>query len=132
DEGDVNLRRQHRQLGNSRNHLRRDVPGDVAAARPPGTSHRARMAASVTVLDVRSIDIRRGGRAIVSAASFSAQRGEIVALMGASGAGKTTILRALAGLEPIVAGTISIPKPVGVVFQFHHLFANMTAHKNVW
>jgi ABC-type polar amino acid transport system ATPase subunit len=52
--------------------------------------------------------------------------------MGASGAGKSTILRALAGLDPIAAGTISIPRPVAMVFQFHHLFANMTAHKNVW
>ena len=52
--------------------------------------------------------------------------------MGASGAGKSTILRAIAGLDPIVSGTVAIPRPVGMVFQFHHLFANMSAHKNVW
>jgi ABC-type polar amino acid transport system ATPase subunit len=84
------------------------------------------------VLDVRSLEVCRGNRTIVSGVSFAASRGEIVALMGASGAGKSTILRAIAGLDPIVAGTITIPKPVGMVFQFHHLFANMTAHKNVW
>jgi ABC-type polar amino acid transport system ATPase subunit len=90
------------------------------------------MAARMTVLDVQSIVVRRGARLIVADASFAAARGEIVALMGASGAGKTTILRAIGGLDPIASGTISIPQPVGMVFQFHHLFANMTAHRNVW
>jgi ABC-type polar amino acid transport system ATPase subunit len=86
----------------------------------------------MTVLNVRSLEVRRGGRTIVADVSFAASPGEIVVLMGASGAGKSTILRALAGLDPIAAGTISIPRPVGMVFQFHHLFANMTAHQNVW
>ena len=86
----------------------------------------------MSVLDVRSLEVRRGGRTIVAGVSFGASPGEIVALMGASGAGKSTILRAIAGLDPIVAGSVAIPRPVGMVFQFHHLFANMTAHKNVW
>ena len=86
----------------------------------------------MTVLDVRAMEVRRGGRAIVADATFSAAPGEILALMGASGAGKTTILRAIAGLDPIESGTVSIPQPVGMVFQFHYLFANMSAHKNVW
>ena len=86
----------------------------------------------MSVLAVEALDVRRGGRAIVSGCSFHAERGEIVAIMGPSGAGKTTILRALAGLDPIAAGRITVPRPVGMVFQFHHLFANMTAHKNVW
>jgi len=84
------------------------------------------------VLEVSAIEVRRGKRTIVSGISFHAARGEVVALMGASGAGKTTILRALAGLEPIAAGSVTVPRPVGMVFQFHHLFANMTAHRNVW
>ena len=82
----------------------------------------------MSVLDVRSLEVRRGDRTIVSGVSFAAERGEIVA----SGAGKSTILRAIAGLDPVVAGTISITRPVGMVFQFHHLFANMSAQKNVW
>jgi ABC-type polar amino acid transport system ATPase subunit len=86
----------------------------------------------MTVLEVRSLEVRRGARMVVAGASFAASRGEILALMGVSGAGKTTILRAIAGLDPIVSGTVSIPRPVGMVFQFHHLFANMSAHKNVW
>jgi ABC-type polar amino acid transport system ATPase subunit len=86
----------------------------------------------MSVLDVRAMEVRRGGRVIVADATFTAAPGEIVALMGASGAGKTTILRAIAGLDPIKSGTVSIPRPVGMVFQFHHLFANMSAHRNVW
>ena len=86
----------------------------------------------MTVVDVRSMQVRRGARLVVADATFTAARGEIVALMGASGAGKTTILRAIAGLDPIASGTVTIPRPVGMVFQFHHLFANMSAHRNVW
>jgi len=86
----------------------------------------------MSVLDVRSMQVRRGARLVVAEATFTAGRGEIVALMGASGAGKTTILRAIAGLDPIASGTVNIPRPVGMVFQFHHLFANMSAHRNVW
>ena len=51
--------------------------------------------------------------------------------MGPSGAGKTTVLRAIAGLERPSAGTIRVGG-VGMVFQFHHLFAHMTALQNVW
>jgi len=90
------------------------------------------MATRMSVLDVRAMEVRRGTRVIVADATFAAAPGEIVALMGASGAGKTTILRAIAGLEPIESGTVTIPRPVGMVFQFHHLFANMSAHRNVW
>jgi len=86
----------------------------------------------MSVLEVRSMQVRRGARLVVADATFTAARGEVVALMGASGAGKTTILRAIAGLDPIASGTVTIPRPVGMVFQFHHLFANMNAHRNVW
>ncbi len=86
----------------------------------------------MTLLDVRGMEVRRGGRTVVSGVSFAAAPGDIVALMGASGGGKTTILRAIAGLDPVAAGTVAIRRPVGMVFQFHHLFANMTVHKNVW
>ena len=55
------------------------------------------------ILDVRSLVVRRGDRTIVSDVTFATSRGEVVALMGASGAGKSTILRALAGLDPIAA-----------------------------
>jgi ABC-type polar amino acid transport system ATPase subunit len=85
----------------------------------------------MSVLRVSGIEVRRGGRTIVGGATFSADAGEIVALVGASGSGKTTVLRAIAGLEPLSAGTIATDGRVGMVFQFHYLFPHLSALENV-
>jgi polar amino acid transport system ATP-binding protein len=110
------------------------------------------MAARVTtVLSIRELRIVRGSRTIVDGVSLAVERGELVALMGVSGAGKTTMLRAVAGLEPFAAGEVDVdgvrlhanglPRGatlralharVGMVFQFHHLFEHMDALHNVW
>jgi polar amino acid transport system ATP-binding protein len=100
------------------------------------------------VLDVSGLSVTLNGRPIVDEVTFSAMRGERVALMGPSGAGKTTVLRAIAGLEPGASGSISVSRadrrdlredpfalhrrsPIGMVFQFHHLFEHLTALQNV-
>jgi polar amino acid transport system ATP-binding protein len=107
------------------------------------------MAARV-ILDVRALLIERDARTIVRDVSFGASRGERLAVMGASGTGKTTVLRAIAGLERFSSGTITIDglhllpstslkgasgrelqRRIGMVFQFHHLFAHMSALHNV-
>lgn len=109
------------------------------------------MAPRVTALEVQGLAITRGDRRVVEDVSFSAETGELLALMGASGTGKTTVLRAMGGLDPIAAGAIDIGgvrlvaggiprgalrrelhRRVGMVFQFHHLFEHMTALHNVW
>ena len=51
------------------------------------------------VVSVRDLRLRRGTRDILHGVTFDVARGEIVALMGLSGSGKTTILRVIAGLE---------------------------------
>ena len=106
------------------------------------------MAARVITLDVRDVTIERGARVILEGVTFSAGRGELLALIGVSGTGKTSLLRAISGLDPIKTGEIRVGdvhiragrvprlpqlhRSVSMVFQFHHLFAHMSALQNVW
>lgn len=82
------------------------------------------------VLDAQRIYLKRGEREILRGLSLRASAGEIVALIGLSGSGKTTMLRVIAGLERCDAGRIDAPK-VGMVFQFHYLFEHLCAIDNV-
>lgn len=76
------------------------------------------------------------------AVRFSVRPGEVLALYGPSGAGKTTVLRLVAGLAAADRGTIAwggedwqnVPprqRGVGFVFQDHALFPNMTVAENL-
>jgi ABC-type polar amino acid transport system ATPase subunit len=102
------------------------------------------------VLSISGLRISRPGRALINGLDLCVERGEFVALMGLSGGGKTTLLRAIVALEPFQSGLIRVvgttlrpgPLPaqshlgalrrgVGIVFQFHHLFAHLAALENV-
>ena len=74
--------------------------------------------------------------------SFDVNEGELLVLLGASGSGKTTILRIVAGLETPNSGRVilhgkdvtNLPareRGVGVIFQSYALFPKMTVEKNV-
>jgi len=81
-------------------------------------------------LTVRGLRLKRGAREILRGVELHASKGELVALMGLSGSGKTTILRVIAGLEAPDAGEV-IAEKVGMVFQCHYLFEHLCAIDNV-
>lgn len=78
--------------------------------------------------------------------SMSVRKGELACLLGASGCGKTTVLRAVAGFERLQSGEIYVSQKrvagpevhlppekrhVGMVFQEYALFPHLTAQQNV-
>jgi len=91
-------------------------------------------------------DTDRGMRDVVRDLSLTLATGQIGCLLGASGCGKSTILRAIAGFEPVRAGeirldgaTISSPvlqrapekRAVGMMFQDYALFPHLTVSENI-
>lgn len=60
----------------------------------------------MALLEVENLEVYYGLIRAVKGVSFHAERGEIVALIGANGAGKTTILHAINGLQPARGGTV--------------------------
>lgn len=82
------------------------------------------------------------GTRILSEISLHVAEGELMVLVGPSGAGKTSIIRAVAGLDPISSGAVMFDqedvtkvkvsqRDVGIVFQSHALFPTHTARDNV-
>jgi len=91
-------------------------------------------------------DTPRGPHTVVDGFSLALDAGEIACLFGPSGCGKTTVLRAIAGFEPVRAGTIRLgsvllsssqvhlppeQRRVGMMFQEYALFPHLSAAKNV-
>ena len=93
-------------------------------------------------VELKNISKRFGKTVALDDISFSVGDGELVALLGPSGGGKTTVLRLIAGLDTPDAGSILIggvsvdhlPAPqrnIGFVFQNYALFKNMTVFDNI-
>jgi sulfonate transport system ATP-binding protein len=72
-----------------------------------------------------------GNRIVIDNLNLRIERGEFVVLLGESGCGKTTLLRALAGLDPIGGGRIVAPRRPAVVFQEHRLLPWESLWRNV-
>jgi polar amino acid transport system ATP-binding protein len=87
-----------------------------------------------------------GSNPVLKGVSFEVAKGEMIAVIGASGSGKSTALRCIDRLETIDEGTIEVcgirvddPKvdlhrlrlEVGIVFQSYNLFAHLTVEDNI-
>ena len=93
-------------------------------------------------IELRNISKRFGDVAAVQNVSFKVAEGELVALLGPSGGGKTTVLRMIAGLEQPTEGDILIrgqrvndvsvqKRNIGFVFQGYALFKTMSVADNI-
>ena len=70
---------------------------------------------------------------ILNGVNLEIKKGEVISIIGASGGGKSTLLRCIIGLEQIDSGVIKTPelKKMGMVFQSFNLFPHMTAIQNI-
>jgi iron(III) transport system ATP-binding protein len=98
------------------------------------------------LLEVRHITHAYDKRPVLEDVSFQLEAGVIGCLLGPSGCGKTTVLRCIAGFEPVTRGeivlhgtTMSSPgrtvpaekRRIGVVFQDYALFPHLTVERNI-
>lgn len=99
-----------------------------------------------SVLELSNVSIAIDSKVIVRDINIVLPEGNIGCLLGASGCGKTTLLRGIAGFEKVVAGTISIDghivgdekvhmnpesRHVGMVFQDFALFPHLSVRENI-
>lgn len=107
----------------------------------------ARNAERTPVISLRDVTLCTGGRTIQHHLSFDVRRGSVFAIMGASGAGKSTALRSMIGLLPPQTGTMLVGgrdywassgperarmgRRFGVLFQSGALWSSLTVAENV-
>ncbi|MNQ77403.1 Spermidine/putrescine import ATP-binding protein PotA [compost metagenome] len=100
----------------------------------------------MSCLQVEKVSCRYNGQNVLEQLSLQVADNEIVCLLGASGCGKTTLLKAIAGLLPLAEGRIrlgdslldepglSVPpeaRNIGMIFQDYALFPHLTVAENV-
>ncbi len=99
------------------------------------------------VVDIRGLVFSRGGRRLFDGMDITVEQGEVVAIMGPSGTGKTTLLRLIGGQLRAQAGSVKVVgeevgalsrrdlyrlrRRMGVLFQSGALFTDMTCYENV-
>jgi len=98
------------------------------------------------IIEVRDVRKSFGRNEVLKGVSFQVEPGQVVAIIGRSGSGKSTMLRCLNGLESVDAGRIEIAghtldasgkhllelrRKVGMVFQSYNLFPHLTVEENI-
>ena len=99
--------------------------------RPGGATTVATRPAGAPTVSLQGVSRSFHGRTVLEDVSFDVAPGEFVALLGASGSGKTTILRAVAELDAGVTGTLVLPRDLAVVFQEPRLLPWSRVGRNV-
>src|ERR1700744_5056998 len=100
-----------------------------------------------TLLELRDVDFGYGDRLVLSNLNLCFRRGQVVAVMGGSGCGKTTVLRLIGGLVRAQRGQVlfhgqdigaqtreglyELRRKMGMLFQFGALFTDMSVFENV-
>ncbi|MBR3741519.1 MAG: ABC transporter ATP-binding protein [Clostridia bacterium] len=99
----------------------------------------------MSLLYIKDLKVSYGGIEAIKGISLSVEKGEIVTLIGANGAGKSTTLRAISGLVPIREGTITydgqvisgqspqkiVAEGIGMVPEGRRVFPNLTVLENL-
>jgi len=99
----------------------------------------------MSLLEVNGLSQAYGGSRILREVSFTAERGEVVVLLGRNGVGKSTLLRTLMGLHPVLGGTVRLDgQPldglspnrramagIGYVPQGREIFPRLTVEENL-
>lgn len=95
------------------------------------------------MISIRDLVVSFGEKQVLNHISLDVNEGEIFVIMGSSGGGKTTLLRAISGLQPFQAGEIHVDgisvrekpeearKRLGMVFQYAALFDSLDVRDNV-
>ena len=99
------------------------------------------------IVEIRNLAFRYGERPILSELNMAFPRGKVIAVMGSSGSGKTTILRLIGAQvfpqfgqvlingEPIhdldTAGIYRLRRKMGMLFQYGALFTDLSVFENV-
>lgn len=97
------------------------------------------------MLEVQDLIVRYGEFRAVHGVSFTVREGELITIIGANGAGKTSILRTLMGLQPVYRGTIKMngrditrlsaheraKLGIGIVPEGRRLFGDMNVRENL-
>ena len=94
-----------------------------------------------TVISVRDLDVRRGGRRVLPGISLGIRRGIVTGLLGPSGSGKTTLMRAIVGVQIVAGGELSVlGQPAGTpelrrrvayVTQAPSAYGDLTVRENL-
>ncbi len=76
------------------------------------------------MIEVSDLSVALGDRPVLKGYSLAVERGGVLAILGANGVGKTTLLNCLVGLRPPGAGKVAVKGRIGYVPQlFHSIFA---------